>query len=94
MARCYQDRWRRSAKTFATLPWSWKARNWLGCGALHLYGTHLAEIRSIAVWPNYQGAGAGRLLVDALLEEAEQHHVDCVCLFTRIPAFFAHLGFA
>jgi amino-acid N-acetyltransferase len=31
--------------------------------------------------------------VDALLEEAEQHHVDCVCLFTRIPAFFAHLGF-
>ena len=64
-----------------------------GCGALHLYGTHLAEIRSIAVWPHYQGAGAGRLLVDALLEEAEQHHVDCVCLFTRIPAFFAHLGF-
>jgi len=65
----------------------------LGCGALHLYGTHLAEIRSIAVWPRYKGAGAGRLLVDALLEEAEQHHVDCVCLFTRIPAFFAHLGF-
>jgi amino-acid N-acetyltransferase len=66
----------------------------LGCGALHLYGTHLAEIRSIAVWPKYQGAGAGRLLVDALLEEAEQHHVDCVCLFTRIPAFFAHMGFS
>jgi len=66
----------------------------LGCGALHLYGTHLAEIRSIAVWPRYQGAGAGRLLVDALLEEAEQHHVECVCLFTRIPEFFAHLGFS
>jgi amino-acid N-acetyltransferase len=65
----------------------------LGCGALHLYGTHLAEIRSIAVWPHCQGAGAGRLLVDALLEEAEQHHVECVCLFTRIPEFFAHLGF-
>ncbi len=65
----------------------------LGCGALHLYGTHLAEIRSIAVWPQYKGKGAGRLLVDALLEEAETHHVQCVCLFTRIPEFFGHLGF-
>ena len=65
----------------------------VGCGALHLYGTHLAEIRSIAVWPRFKGAGAGRLLVDALLEEAELHYVQCVCLFTRIPEFFAHLGF-
>ena len=66
----------------------------VGCGALHLYGMHLAEIRSIAVWPRYKGTGAGRVLVDALLEEAEQQHVSCVCLFTRIPEFFAHLGFA
>src|ERR1700694_1644463 len=50
----------------------------IGCGALHLYGTHLAEIRSIAVWPQYKGIGAGRLLMDALLEEAGQHHVHCV----------------
>jgi amino-acid N-acetyltransferase len=66
----------------------------VGCGALHLYGMHLAEIRSIAVWPKYKGTGAGRVLVDALLDEAEQQHVSCVCLFTRIPEFFAHLGFA
>jgi amino-acid N-acetyltransferase len=66
----------------------------VGCGALHLYGMHLAEIRSIAVWPQYKGTGAGRVLVDALLDEAEQQHVSCVCLFTRIPEFFAHLGFA
>jgi amino-acid N-acetyltransferase len=66
----------------------------VGCGALHLYGMHLAEIRSIAVWPKYKGTGAGRVLVDALLDEAEQQHVSCVCLFTRIPKFFAHLGFA
>ncbi len=30
----------------------------IGCGALHLYGTHLAEIRSITVGP--QRAGQGR----------------------------------
>jgi amino-acid N-acetyltransferase len=65
----------------------------LGCGALHLYGQHLAEVRSIAVDPALQGKGAGRLLMDALLIEAERHKVSCVCLFTRIPEFFAHMGF-
>jgi len=31
--------------------------------------------------------------MEALLEEAEQQRVSCVCLFTRIPEFFSHLGF-
>lgn len=64
-----------------------------GCAALHLYGVHLAEIRSIAVWPRYKGYGAGRQLVEGLLAEARQQHVTCVCMFTRLPDFFAHMGF-
>src|ERR1700681_4919168 len=51
----------------------------IGCGALHLYGQHLAEIRSIAVDPAAKGLGAGRKLVEALLDEAERHTVTCVC---------------
>lgn len=66
----------------------------IGCGALHLYGTHLAEIRSIAVHPACQGKGAGEKLMKALFAEAERHRVTCVCLFTRIPEFFARYGFA
>lgn len=66
----------------------------VGCGALHLYGPHLAEIRSIAVRPNWQGKGAGRMLIESLIEEAELHRVTGVCLFTRIPGFFSHMGFS
>jgi len=65
----------------------------IGCGALHFYGMHMAEVRSIAVWPSHKGRGAGRVLIDALMAEAKQHHISCLCLFTRIPEFFTHLGF-
>jgi amino-acid N-acetyltransferase len=65
----------------------------VGCGALHLYGLHLAEIRSITVSRDFEGHGAGSAIINALLEEAKQQHVTCVCLFTRIPDFFAPFGF-
>jgi amino-acid N-acetyltransferase len=67
--------------------------DFLGCGALHLYGPHLAEVRSIVVTPSAKGRGAGGKLLQALIDEAEQHAVMSVCLFTRIPAFFEHFGF-
>ncbi len=65
----------------------------LGCGALHLYGPHLAEVRSIVVKPEAKGQGAGGRLLRSLLDEAEEQSVTAVCLFTRIPDFFFHFGF-
>ncbi len=65
----------------------------LGCGALHLYGPHLAEVRSIVVKPEAKGRGVGARLLAALLEESELHGIGCVCLFTRIPNFFFRHGF-
>src|ERR1051326_9192166 len=47
----------------------------IGCGALHLYGSHLAEVRSIAVYPHHRGSGAGKQIVDGLLRESERHRV-------------------
>src|SRR5580693_1471788 len=43
----------------------------LGCGALHLYGPHLCEVRSIVVKPEAKGQGAGGGILKALIEEAE-----------------------
>ena len=65
----------------------------LGCGALHLYGPHLAEVRSIVVKPEARGLGAGDAILEALMAEAEEHQILSVCLFTRIPTYFEHLGF-
>ncbi len=65
----------------------------IGCGALHLYGPHLAEIRSITVAPWRQRCGGGGRLVKALMVEAKRQRVTCICLFTRTPEFFATLGF-
>jgi amino-acid N-acetyltransferase len=70
-----------------------QAGEFLGCGALHLYGPHLAEVRSIVMRPEAKGLGAGGLILKALVDEAEQHAVLSVCLFTRIPDFFEHFGF-
>ena len=60
----------------------------LGCGALHLYGPHLSEVRSIVVRPEAKSQGAGGRILGALIEEAELHGIQSVCLFTRIPDFF------
>ena len=65
----------------------------IACGALHFYGIHLTEVRSIAVKSTAQGKGAGRVLIEALLKEANKHSVQAIWLFTRVPGFFAKLGF-
>ena len=65
----------------------------LGCGALHLYGPHLCEVRSIVVKPEAKGKGAGGRILSGLIEEAEEHGIQSVCLFTRIPDFFFKYGF-
>jgi amino-acid N-acetyltransferase len=69
------------------------SRQFIGCASLHVYSQHLAEIRSIVVHPDAKRHGAGSLLVQALLDQAETGRIQCVCLFTRIPSFFEHFHF-
>jgi len=62
----------------------------VGCGALHVYGPHLVEIRSITVRADYRRRGSGRAIIRALLRRANGRDV---VLFTREPEFFSAFGF-
>ena len=44
--------------------------------------------------PEWQGAGLGRALLEALILEARAHGLNEVLALTRKPAFFVKLGFA
>jgi amino-acid N-acetyltransferase len=65
----------------------------LGCGALHFYTPVSGEIRSLAVTPDHKRGGIGRLLVQALEEEASHNHLHAIFAFTYVPDFFHQLGF-
>jgi len=65
----------------------------VGCGALHVCWSHLAEIKSLAVSETCQGLGYGRRLVLACLEEAAALDLRTSFALTYRPGFFARLGF-
>jgi len=67
--------------------------NLIGCGALHFYSPVAAEVRSLAVDPRWKSCGAGRRVVEALIEEANAFSLDAVFAFTYVPGFFRKLGF-
>lgn len=65
-----------------------------GCGALHFYSPTVGEVRSLAVHPDIKNQGIGRVLVEALEEEARQFHLHSIFAFTYVEKFFARLGFS
>jgi len=65
----------------------------LGCCCLRIVWEDLAEIRSLAVTEEAQGAGLGRELVESCLAEARELGVPRVFALTYVPDFFAALGF-
>lgn len=65
----------------------------VGCTALHVCWSHLAEVKSLAVDEGQQGHGYGRRLVEACLEEARDLGLKTVFALTYRPGFFERLGF-
>ena len=65
----------------------------VGCGALHVMWEDLAEIRTVAVAPDYHGHGAGHAIVEQLIETARWLGVERVFVLTFEVAFFERHGF-
>lgn len=65
----------------------------LSCGALVVFSPSIAEIRSIAVSPAARGTGLGAAVVRRLIDEAMSLELDQLVLLTKVPDFFARLGF-
>lgn len=65
----------------------------VGCAALDIYNAKLAEIRSLAVSPEAQGNGVGKLLVQACVDLAAQRNIFEVMAISSSDAFFKACGF-
>ena len=67
--------------------------NIVGCCALEVIWSDLAEIKSLAVDGTYKAKGIGRGLVAAAVEEAVKLGVPKVFALTLEPVFFEKSGF-
>lgn len=67
--------------------------NVVGCCALEIIWSDLAEIKSLAVNKDHTGKGVGKKLVEATLQQANQLGVSRVFALTLDPAFFEKLSF-
>ncbi len=66
----------------------------MGCCALQVVWSDLAEIKSLAVDRDSAGRGVGRGLVEAALGDARLIGVKKVFTLTLEPGFFEKMGFA
>lgn len=65
----------------------------VGCAALEVYSSKLAELRSLVVAPSHQGRGVGKLLVQACVDRARQERILEVMAITSAEEFFKSCGF-
>ena len=65
----------------------------VGCSCLEVYSPKIAELRSLAVLPEYRGRGYGAALTAAAVEEAERRGIPQVLVVTSNKEFFERLNF-
>ncbi len=64
-----------------------------GCCCLEIYNKKLAEIRSLAVLPEFQSRGLGKRLVDACIERARKEGIYEILTISDKDVFFEKSGF-
>lgn len=66
----------------------------VGCCALQIYSRRLAELRSLAIDPEFRGFGIAKTLVERCLRRARQRNVKQVLAVSSETAFFERCGFS
>jgi len=66
----------------------------VGCCALQVYSKRLAEVRSLAVAPDYQDRGVASKLVECCIQRARERGIRELFAVTSQTSFFGRLGFA
>lgn len=66
----------------------------VGCCALQFCWENLAEIRSLAVDPDFTGKGIGSALVERTIQEAFYFSIKDLFTLTYRPDFFERFGFS
>ncbi len=66
----------------------------IGCAALHINWSDLAEIKSVAVAEDRQRQRVGSQLIEACLREARELGITTVFCLTYKPAFFERFSFS
>jgi amino-acid N-acetyltransferase len=66
----------------------------VGCCALQIYSKRIAEVRSLAVHPDFQDRGVASKLVRCCVERALERGVRELFAVTSQTSFFGRLGFA
>ena len=66
----------------------------IGCCALQVYSKRLAEVRSLAVHPDYQEQRVAAKLVERCTERAREQGIKELFAVTSRTSFFERLGFA
>ena len=65
----------------------------VACGSLHVLWEDIAEVRALAIHPDYQHLGLGSKLVEFMKQEARQLGIKRLFTFTLTEDFFKTLGF-
>ncbi len=65
----------------------------VGCAYLDEYSPSIAELRSLAVSPDWQGAGVGRALVEGIERLARTREYTTLFAVSNDEAYFKRYGF-
>jgi amino-acid N-acetyltransferase len=65
----------------------------VGCCCLEVYSPKIAELRSLAVLPQFRGQGLGAALTDVAVAEARERGIPQVLVVTSNREFFERRSF-